>query len=58
MARYDWGHRHPAIDRLEDQISEVRGRVVTHPVYGALDSHRAIRTFLEHHGFAVWERVA
>src|SRR6202044_2071636 len=55
MARYDWGQRHPGIDRLEEQISEVRGRVVTHPGYGALDSHRAIRTFLEHHVFAVWD---
>jgi len=55
MARYDWGQRHPAIDRLEEQISEVRGRVVTHPVYAALDSHGAIRTFLEHHVFAVWD---
>ena len=55
MARYDWGQRHPGIDRLEEQISEVRGRVVTHPVYGALDNHRAIRTFLEHHVFAVWD---
>jgi hypothetical protein len=55
MARYDWDQRHPAIDRLEEQISEVRGRVITHPVYAAVDSHPAIRTFLEHHVFAVWD---
>jgi hypothetical protein len=55
MARYDWGRRHPGIDRIEEQISDVRGRVVTHPVYAALDSHAAIRTFLEHHVFAVWD---
>jgi hypothetical protein len=55
MARYDWGQRHPAIDRVEEEIADVRGRVVAHPVYGALDSHQAIRTFLEHHVFAVWD---
>jgi hypothetical protein len=55
MARYDWGVRHPGIDRVEEEISDVRGRVVTHPVYAALDSHQAIRTFLEHHVFAVWD---
>jgi hypothetical protein len=55
MARYDWGQRHSAIDRLEEQISDVRGRVVSHPVYAALDSHDAIRTFQEHHVFAVWD---
>jgi len=55
MTRYDWGRRHPAIDRVEEEISEVRGQVVAHPVYAALDSHQAIRAFLEHHVFAVWD---
>ena len=55
MSRYDWGQRHPGIDRLEEKISEARGRVVTHPLYAALDSHHAIRTFCEHHVFAVWD---
>jgi hypothetical protein len=55
MTRYDWGRRHPGIDRLEEQISDVRTRVVSHPVYAALDNHRAIRTFQEHHVFAVWD---
>jgi hypothetical protein len=55
MSRYDWGQRHPEIDRLEEQITEARAAVITHPLYAALDSHRAIRTFLEHHVFAVWD---
>jgi len=55
MSRYDWGQRHPGIDRLEEQIAETRGRVITHPIYTALDNHDAIRTFLEHHVFAVWD---
>jgi hypothetical protein len=55
MSRYDWGQRHPGIDRLESQISDARVKVVSHPLYTNLDSHHAIRTFLEHHVFAVWD---
>lgn len=55
MSRYEWGQRHPGIDRLEDQISEARSAVIKHPMYAALDSIGAIRTFQEHHVFAVWD---
>ena len=55
MSRYDWGQRHPGIDRLEEQISQARTTVIAHPLYAALNSHHAIRTFLEHHVFAVWD---
>src|SRR2546429_5964646 len=55
MSRYDWGQRHPGIDRLEKQIDEARSRVVTHPLYANLDTHEAITTFMEHHVFAVWD---
>ncbi|OLB80361.1 MAG: heme oxygenase [Actinobacteria bacterium 13_2_20CM_2_71_6] len=55
MSRYDWGQRHPGIDRLEKQIDEARSRVVTHPLYANLDTHEAIVTFMEHHVFAVWD---
>jgi hypothetical protein len=55
MSRYDWGQRHTGIDRLEEQISEARNTVVGHPMYAALDSIDAIRTFQEHHVFAVWD---
>jgi len=55
MSRYDWGQRHPGIDRLEEQIGDARRAVITHPMYAALDSHAAIRTFTEHHVFAVWD---
>jgi len=37
MSRYDWGQRHPGIDRLEEQISEARRAVIEHPVYAALE---------------------
>jgi Protein of unknown function (DUF3050) len=55
MSRYDWGDRHPGIDRLEQQIGAARDKVVSHPVYAALDNPEAIRVFLEHHAFAVWD---
>src|SRR5690348_16147857 len=55
MSRYDWGQRHPGIDRLEEQIGEARRAVIEHPMYAALDSAHAIRTFQEHHAFAVWD---
>jgi DUF3050 family protein len=55
MSRYDWGQRHPGIDRLEEQISEKRRAVIGHPMYAALDNTGAIRTFQEHHVFAVWD---
>ena len=55
MSRYDWGQRHPGIDRLEEQIGEARNAVVGHPLYAALDSRPAILTFQEHHVFAVWD---
>jgi hypothetical protein len=55
MSRYDWGKRHAGIDRLEEQISEARHTVIEHPMYAALDCVSAIRTFQQHHVFAVWD---
>ena len=55
MSRYDWGATHPGIARLQDAVTETRNRVITHPVYGSLDNHEAIVTFMEHHVFAVWD---
>jgi hypothetical protein len=55
MSRYDWGETHPGIERLKAEIGPARDRVVTHPVYAALDTHEAITTFMAHHVFAVWD---
>ncbi len=55
MSRYDWGRRHPGIDRLERRIGPARERVVAHPLYARLTDPSAIRTFQEHHVFAVWD---
>jgi hypothetical protein len=55
MSRYDWGRRHPGVDRLEAQIAPARAGVVGHRLYPALDGIAAIRVFQEHHVFAVWD---
>src|SRR5256886_587105 len=55
MSRYDWGDTHPGIEQLKKRITPARNRVVTHPLYSALDTHEAITTFMEHHVFAVWD---
>ena len=53
--RYDWGQRHPGIDKLEERIMSARAEVVGHALYARLRDQDAIRTFLEHHVFAVWD---
>ncbi|WP_194911948.1 DUF3050 domain-containing protein [Catenulispora rubra] len=53
--RYDWGQRHPGIDRLETEITPARNEVVGHALYARLRDTESIRTFLEHHVFAVWD---
>jgi hypothetical protein len=55
MSRYDWSDTHPGIDKLKARIEPARDRVVSHPLYSALDTHQAITTFMEHHVFAVWD---
>jgi hypothetical protein len=55
MSRYDWGTTHPGIERLTASVSPARDRVVSHPLYSALDTHEAITTFMEHHVYAVWD---
>ena len=55
MSRYLWGQRHAQIDRLEEQIAEARRTVIKHPLYASLTTAEAIRTFMEHHVFAVWD---
>jgi len=55
MSRYDWGDTHPGIEKLKARITPARELVVAHPLYSALDNHKAITTFMEHHVFAVWD---
>jgi hypothetical protein len=55
MSRYVWEDTHPGIERLKARIAPARDRVVAHPIYAALDTHKAITTFMEHHVYAVWD---
>jgi Protein of unknown function (DUF3050) len=55
MSRYDWGENHPRIEKLNMEIEAVRSKVVTHQIYQKLTTLAAIRTFMEHHVFAVWD---
>ena len=55
MSRYDWGESHPQIERLNREIEPVRSKVVSHQIYQSLGTIGAIRTFMNHHVFAVWD---
>jgi hypothetical protein len=55
MSRYDWGQRHPGIEKLQERITPARNQVVQHKLYGSLEDVEAIRVFLQHHVFAVWD---
>ena len=43
------------IDHLMDSIRPLRQRLIDHPIYAAIDSPAALRCFMEHHVFAVWD---
>ncbi len=36
-------------------LETVRERLVSHPLYGRLDTRESIRVFMKHHVFAVWD---
>jgi hypothetical protein len=55
VSRYEWGHTHPGIERLEQAIAPARRRVLAHELYENLGTYPAIVTFMEHHVFAVWD---
>jgi hypothetical protein len=55
MSRYEWGETHPEIEKLKELITPARDVVVSHPLYAALDTTKAITTFMEHHVYAVWD---
>lgn len=55
MSRYHWGVTHPGIEGLKRAIETSRNRVIVHPLYTNLNTGNAIKTFMEHHVFAVWD---
>jgi hypothetical protein len=55
MSRYDWGGSNPQIERLNREIEPIRSKVISHQIYRNLETLSALRTFMEHHVFAVWD---
>ncbi|HEV2635699.1 MAG TPA: DUF3050 domain-containing protein [Actinocrinis sp.] len=53
--RYQWDRSHPGLTSLQQAIEPLRQQVVTHPIYGELDSIERVRIFLGTHVFAVWD---
>jgi hypothetical protein len=55
MSNYGWGDDNLAVKRLKEAVDPARRRVIDHQLYRRLDSLDAVRTFMEHHVFAVWD---
>src|SRR5690606_37766873 len=45
----------PDLDSLQQFVSPLRERLINHPVYRSVSSIEAVRRFMEHHVFAVWD---
>src|SRR3954469_17145980 len=43
------------IERLRARLAPLRATLSGHPVYGEIDGPAALRLFMEHHVFAVWD---
>src|SRR5258706_4753903 len=43
------------IERLRARLAPLRAALSGHPVYGEIDGPAALRLFMEHHVFAVWD---
>src|SRR5215472_13970892 len=55
MARYEWDGTNTGVERLKQAVSPARNSVISHPMYRKLDGLAAVRTFMQHHVFAVWD---
>ena len=43
------------LDDLLDSVRPLRQQLIEHPIYDSIDSPAAVRCFMEHHVFAVWD---
>lgn len=55
MSRYEWDGTNTDVERLKQAVSSARNAVISHPMYRKLDGLDAVRTFMQHHVFAVWD---
>ncbi|HEX4832281.1 MAG TPA: DUF3050 domain-containing protein [Trebonia sp.] len=55
MPRYEWDKASRGVEQLKADVEPARRRVISHPLYQALDRLPAVVTFMEHHVFAVWD---
>jgi hypothetical protein len=55
MSRYSWGGANSGVEKLKEAVEPARRRVIDHPLYHGLDDLAAVRTFMRHHVFAVWD---
>ena len=44
-----------SIEKLENDLKETRSKLISHPLYQALDSKEKLILFMENHVFAVWD---
>ncbi|MCY2960389.1 MAG: DUF3050 domain-containing protein [Planctomycetota bacterium] len=47
--------KNPGLSGLRAELAPLRARLVAHPLYGSLKTLDQVRTFQEHHVFAVWD---
>jgi hypothetical protein len=55
MSRYEWDGTNTGVERLKEAVGPARHSVISHPMYHKLDSLTAVKTFMRHHVFAVWD---
>lgn len=55
MSRYVWNGTNSGIERLKEAVNPARQGVIGHPLYRRLDDLTAVRIFMAHHVFAVWD---
>jgi hypothetical protein len=55
MSRYEWDGTNIGVERLKEAVGPARHSVISHPMYHKLDSLAAVKTFMRHHVFAVWD---